>query len=457
MSTQKTTQSVSAIRWQLKSGLDRRFRSGHPWVFSNELSASPKGIQPGAPVELVDQQGNFLAWGYGSPSSLISFREFSRHPEESDALEVSGLLRRFRFCLELRVAAGLLDSSFRWVFGESDGLPGLILDRYLLADEKSQSALSTGAQVLVLQAHTAGIERLKPVILEALEAFLRNEEKRLGSWDQTAIVIRDDVSTRKLEGLSAPEEGTTVVRDPLGVLKSSEQRIRVLDPLHPGPGSVAGFWCDLKSGQKTGFFLDQRTNVGIATQLLKSAFAGQKKLRILDLCTYVGQWSTRLVGAAQGMGMETLEVTLVDASARALALASRNVAQWGVESRTIQGDVLKDLKVLADESFDVVIADPPAFVKSRKDIGPGSHAYLQLNTQAIRVLKRKGGLLVSCSCSAQFDEETMQKTLAKAAQRNRSFVRYVARGGMTPDHPMRPEFPEGHYLKAWYGITGSVL
>jgi len=438
--------------WQLKSGLDRRFKAGHPWVFSNELTASPKGVTAGAPIELRDQQGGFLAWGYGNPASLISFREISRNPEELDALAVSGFVRRLKSCLALRRSSGLLTSSFRWVFGEADGLPGLILDRYLLLGETS-SGESPKNQVLVLQAHTAGIEALKSVILEALETLIREGGSGLPAWEHTAIVIRDDVSTRKLEGLLAPEEGTTLIRDPQGVLKRSEQQILVEDPLHPGPGSSASFWCDLKAGQKTGFFLDQRSNVGIATEILRTAFAGQKKLRILDLCTYVGQWSTRLVGAARGAGIDQIEVTLVDASARALSLASRNVGQFGVESRLIQGDVLKDLKDLPDEGFDLVIADPPAFIKSRKDVGPGSHAYLQLNTQAIRVLRRSGGVLVSCSCSANFDEETMQKTLAKAAQRNRASVRYIARGGMTPDHPMRLEFPEGHYLKAWYALT----
>src|SRR5262249_29959449 len=157
-------------------------------------------------------------------------------------------------------------------------------------------------------------------------------------------------------------------------------------------------------GQKTGFFLDQFGNVRLAAQLLKGLQPAQgKKLRILDLCCYVGQWGSQLARVFRDAGLE-VEVTAVDASDKALAAAKRNIEAQGRRCETMKADVLKDLVSLKDASFDLVISDPPALIKGRKDIGPGTHAYLQLNTQVFRLVRR-GGAVVSCSCSALLEEE----------------------------------------------------
>jgi len=440
--------------WKLKAGFDRRFRTGHPWVYSNELEQSPKGIEPGESIELRDAAGKFLAWGFGHPGSLISFRAVSREATERDALDPAGIQRRLGRALQLREALGLISSSFRLCFGESDQLPGLVVDRYRLAP--TAGGLS---QVLVVQAHTAGVDRRLGTVLEALQCLVAEEISRKDpecTWERTAVVVRNDVHARKLEGLSIEGGGLMHPQNASHGAGLGHAVIRVAAPESDG---FVEFQVDLLEGQKTGFFLDQSQNIemtgAFVRRWLSSHIKGQKhRIRILDLCCYVGQWGARLAAAVRAEGFE-VEVVAVDASARALDFAKRNVERAGARFESIQGDVLRDLGDLESDSFDIVIADPPALVKGRKDLGPGSHAYLQLNTQAMRVAKR-GGWIVCCSCSAQLPEEDFAKGISKAAARNQKSVAWVARGGPGADHPVRLEFSEGRYLKAWIGRVDPV-
>jgi 23S rRNA (cytosine1962-C5)-methyltransferase len=435
--------------WKLKSGFDRRFRAGHPWVYSNELDQSPKGITPGEAIELRDSAGKFLAFGFGNPGSLISFRTVSRSAEEKDALETAGILRRLEGALSLRRDLGLSDSSFRLCFGESDHLPGLVIDRYRLVSHPAGII-----QVLVIQAHTAGMDVRMDSILAGLRELVDGKLRAAdpeSSWGRTAVVLRNDIGVRKLEGIST-EGGGVIHRGDAGPdLRLNECTIRVAAPESDG---FVQFKTDLAEGQKTGFFLDQSQNIELAGRQLRRWLktlpkSSSKRIRILDLCCYVGQWGTRLSAAARREGFD-VEVVAVDASARALEFAKGNIEFTGALCTVLQGDVLKDLVKLDQDSFDVVISDPPALVKSRKDLGPGAHAYLQMNTQAMRVVKR-GAWIVACSCSAQLPEEDFAKALVKAAMRNQKSVAWVARGGPGADHPVRLEFPEGRYLKAWIG------
>src|SRR6185437_1403611 len=172
-----------------------------------------------------------------------------------------------------------------------------------------------------------------------------------------------------------------------------------------------------------------------------ASLAGE--IRILDLCCYVGQWSAQLAHAfSSGSSSPKIRVTAVDASQTALDLARENIMAAALKSEVqlIKGDVLKDLAGLPDHSYDLVICDPPALIKSRKDIPAGKHAYLQLNTQVFRLV-RSGGGVVSCSCSGLLEEDEFLATLSKAAYRNSASVRWVARGSQAPDHPMLAEFP----------------
>ncbi len=419
------------ISWRLKSGFDRRFRAGHPWVYSNELNESPKGIAPGEPVTLHDAGGKFLAHGYGNPHSLIAFRVLSRDPGEKDPASIAWLRARLLSARDLRVALGLSDVSYRLMHGEADGIPGLVIDRYVLA-----SSTKAKSQAFVIQAHTAGVDRLLPKILEALEPLIQE--------CPSAVVLRNDLSVRKLEGID--EEAAAIQKALAGV---DLARVDILVKSASG-GEPLRFLVDLIGGQKTGFFLDQAGNIELAIARLKAlgqSGAAARKLRLLDLCTYVGQWGAQFARAFPG-----LEVTAVDSSEKALAQARENIERAGARCESLRGDVLRDLEALPAASFDLVISDPPALIKNRKDIGAGTHAYLQLNTQALRLLKR-GGAIVSCSCSALLEEESFLETLGKAAFRNQLDIRWVGRGTQSPDHPMKTEFPEGRYLKGWIGIT----
>jgi 23S rRNA (cytosine1962-C5)-methyltransferase len=423
------------VIWRLKSGLDRRFRTGHPWAYSNELQASPKGISPGDRIELHDAGGKFLARGYGSPVSLIAFRALTREESFTEPTGAEGLGRTLRRASRLRESLGLARFSHRLCYGEADRLPGLVIDRYRLVNHRD---------VLVAQAHTAGAERMLSVLPEALAALLGPE-----AWSRAVFVVRNDLPVRKLEGLVEEE----LPRSLHGEIEGLEHSEILVEPV--SGDEPARFAVDLKSGQKTGFFLDQSANVRLAARALEPAMG--KKVRILDLCCYAGQWSSQLsrhfIASRPG---RQVEVTAFDASARALELARQNVENSGGRCESIKGDVLEGLAALQSGSYDIVICDPPALIKGRKDIPQGKHAYLQLNTQAVRLVK-PGGFLVSSSCSALLEEEDFLSAIGKAARRNGADLRLIARGSQSPDHPTLPEFPEGRYLKCWVGAVVPSL
>jgi 23S rRNA (cytosine1962-C5)-methyltransferase len=429
--------------WRLRAKADKRFRSGHPWVYSNELQESPKGIDPGQPVELQDAAGAFLARGYGNPASLIAFRALSRDPAQVEPHSPAAILEVLQSAGKLRQSLGLGDFSHRLCFGESDGLPGLVIDRFVLD-------LEPATQVFVVQIHTAGMNRLQAEFSEILHQYVLSAGSI--AWSRTAVIFRNDLAVRKLEGIA--EEEARIVRAIDGVdLENSG--IRVREAGGTGRGTLV-FSVDLLKGQKTGFFLDQAANVQLAVQRLQhlqpATSVSPRAIRILDLCCYVGQWSAQLARVFRAQGME-VEIVAFDASAKALELAKKNIEAQGARCEAVRGDVLKDLAAMPDRSFDLVISDPPGLIKGRKDIPAGTHAYLQLNTQVFRLV-RPGGAVVSCSCSSLLEEDEFVRVLSKAAYRNKTRVRWVARGSQAPDHPMLLEFPEGRYLKCWIGITG---
>ncbi len=417
--------------WRLRRGMDRRFRAGHPWVYSNELFDSPKGVDPGALVELRDSGGKFLARGFGNPKSLISFRALSRDEQMIRPDSVESVVQTLLHSRQLRILSGFEGFSYRLCFGEVDQLPGLVIDRFAVGD----------GQVFVIQAHSAGANRLMLQGLEILESYVKKAQEA-GTWAKTAVVLRNDPSVRKLEGLT--EDVPVVLRSiPHLDLSAAQIRVRAM-----GSQSIL-FHVDLLQGQKTGFFLDQFANIQLAAMRFeKLNFTSQ--IRILDLCCYVGQWGAQLAQFFKQRGF-SVSVLAVDTSQVALDRAKKNVEAQGASCELLQANVLKDLGQLPDQSFDLIISDPPAFIPSRKDIPQGSHAYLQLNTQVFRILKPGGGV-VCCSCSALLDEDAFTQILAKSARRNAAVVQWIGRGAASPDHPMMMEFPEGRYLKSWMGI-----
>lgn len=469
--------------WRLRQGADRRIRAGHPWIFSNELQQSPKGHSPGEVVKLLDHRGDFVATGYGNPHSLIAFRALDFTSELSGAELVAWIQERLRASWRQRTKIGY-DKSFRWIYGENDHLPGLVVDRYLLEGGQKQ--------VFAVQVLTAGMEKILGPNLESVVSFFAEAyagfsessgEDTSGwvSWENTALVLRNDVQIRKLEGLEvlkpqlwvsdkgnwskdATKTSDVMVSQALEALQKSV----ILLNSAAGDSEPVRMSCDLVYGQKTGFFLDQFHNISLVTQFLSRVQWSQgvspsqlksqpkQKIRILDLCCYVGHWSTQISKLLVSQGFE-VETTLGDVSESALQFAVQNVERAGAEAQALKCDVLEDLVKLTGGQFDIVIADPPAFIKAKKDIPIGKHAYLKLNTQAFRLVK-PGGFLVSSSCSGLYIESEMQDTLRKAMHRNKISAPCVLRGGHGPDHPSQMQFSEGFYLKMFlHQIPESIV
>lgn len=386
-------------RLRLKKREERRLRAGHLWVYSNEIDTrvTPlKGLVPGQPVVVESHHGRPLAMGYANPGSLIAVRVISRRPE---AVFDAGLIRqRLERALQLREALNPR-RCYRWVFGESDRLPGLVVDRY-------QDYCS-------VQITTAGMEAQKEEIVSALDELCAPR----------GIVWRNDSPMRELEGLP---QGTEVQGEVPEFVEVLEQDAR--------------FEVSLSGGQKTGWFYDQADN----RTRMQRYVRGQ---RVLDLFSYVGAWGVRaaLAGAEQ--------VLCVDVSAEAVAQVRHNAALNGVQERieAKAGDVFDTLKQLrgAGERFDVVITDPPAFVKRKKDLDKGSEAYQRLNHQALELLA-EDGMLITASCSYHMPAAGFQRAVARAAHQSGRELQILERGGQAVDHPIHPAMPETEYLKALF-------
>lgn len=408
--------------WRLKKGADRRVRQGHPWVFTSELAHSAKEIAPGEVVELRDAQDHFLAFGYGHPTSQICFRKLTSRSKESDVLTVDFFRRRLLGARELRRASGWTAFSHRWLFAEADGVPGLIVDVFCLAP---------GRWCAVVQSSTAGIEHAKEALFEALRGFSPE-------FGELMIVDAPTSRTRALEGLSVGEKRVVDGTAELG----AEEIL-----LHAG----VRLRCDLLRGQKTGFFLDQQWNAFLLRELLRQQ-AVTGPVRVLDICCYVGQWAAHVTHALRARGAH-VEVTLVDVSEAALKLAEYNVRALGAaDVNAVAGDALDGLDALGEGEYDVVICDPPAFVKKKADLEPGLRAYTKLNRDALK-RARLGGLFVASSCSGLVKSADYQGVLRAAGQKSGRQFKQIVTGGHGPDHPVRPEFPEGEYLKCWIGRT----
>jgi 23S rRNA (cytosine1962-C5)-methyltransferase len=402
--------------WRLKKGADRRLRQGHPWVFASELAHSAKEITPGEVVELRDSSDHFLAYGYGHPSSQICFRKLSSRSKDSDVLSVEFFVARLKRARELRAACAWTGFSHRWLYAEADGVPGLIIDTFL----------SDGRWVTVVQASTAGAERALPQVYAALAEF-----------GEMTVVEAPSSRARVLEGLAVSEK--RVIRG------SSEGLERLRVSLIEG----LNLQCDFLGGQKTGFFLDQQWNATLLRRGLRQ-FKAEAPVRVLDICCYVGQWASHSVAALRDAGVRDVEAHLLDSSASALALAAENVRAVGGRAEVVEGDALKILADLPAESFDVVICDPPAFVKKKADLESGLRAYAKLNRDAMRLV-RPGAWFVASSCSGLVKSADFQRALLEASAKAGRMFRQLEQGGHGPDHPLRPEFPEGEYLKCLLG------
>jgi 23S rRNA (cytosine1962-C5)-methyltransferase len=451
------------VSWYLKPKEGYAHRLGHPWVFSNQLKSSPKSISPGQLIELKDEKGKFVSFGYGHPHSLIAFRELSRSSEEKDLFSAEFFYRTISHAFSTRELLGLGKSSARIVFGEADYLPGLIIDRFVgcgfIAPQSghhlpqtlywTQGPVSSAELDLwVIQPSTAGMDQNLNQIIGGLELLFRD---RGFNWKNASVVYAPNSSRRELESL--PIQAKRVLKEGAGLSPSGRARFFVDYGSFHGALLRVEFETDFIGGQKTGFFLDQRANVLKVIerlgQLIQSGCLSGP-VKVLDLCAFVGQWSAVIKRALSRMNTP-LQITLIDESSEALDLAKINV---GEGAQFICSDVFKALEKLPDRHFDLVICDPPAFIKKRRDIGHGLTAYTKLHREALRVLSGKG-LIFSSSCSHLLTDKDYQELLAAAARKSRRRIHWIERATQGPDHPLRFEFPEGHYLKGWIGLSGG--
>jgi 23S rRNA (cytosine1962-C5)-methyltransferase len=382
-------------RITLNKNEERRIKAGHPWVFSNEIREVSGERTAGIAAELYDAAGGFIGVGHYNPHSLIAFRLFSRQHEDIDTPEF----------FEGRIAAALAHrqtrypvlNSFRAVYGESDFLPGLVVDTY--------------GDCLSVQLLSAGMDCRREQIVAALQKVC----------EPRGIIARNDVAVRKLEGLD--EQVELLWGEVPEMIETTENGLR--------------FRVNLREGQKTGAFLDQKQN----HLLLREICVGKN---VLDCFCYTGGWAIHAAsfGAASVVG--------IDISARAIGQASSNAKLNKVSERITfeECDAFERLRSLYQEGqrFGVIVMDPPAFVKSRKNIAEATKGYLTINRRALELLE-PGGYLISCSCSYHMGRDAFRDMLTQAARLAKREVRLVESCSQAADHPVLLSFPESEYLK----------
>lgn len=389
--------TLSPLR--LKKGEDRRIRNGHPWIFSNEIDtkATPlKSFTPGQQVFVQAADSSILGVAYINPHSLICARIFSTDPKAR--LETAFFEQAIRRALATRDK--LFNKPFyRLIFSEADRLPGIVADRY--------------DDIIVLQINTAGMEQHKDKLIEALLTVLPNT---------IAIIYRNDSSIRTQEGLETYI--TTAYGTAPDNLLLEENDVR--------------FHAPLLKGQKTAWFYDHRFNRLRLKDYVKDA-------KVLDVFSYLGAFGIQaaVFGAKQ--------VDCIEASAFACDYIKQNAAENTVQNKIsiINDDAFDAMKALitAKKQYDVIVLDPPAFIKRSKDKKEGLNAYLRLNEWAFKLLA-PNGILVSCSCSMHLAMDELINTLQRAALRTQHSVQILERGHQGPDHPLHPCIPESDYLKA---------
>lgn len=372
----------------------RRARSGSPWIFSNEIrmDGAAKTIAAGSIVNLRGEDGRDFGTGYFNPKSLIAVRLLA---ETCDAV-IDKAFFAGRLARALKLRDSLYDRPFyRLVHAEGDHLPGLVIDRF--------------GDTLTVQIGTAGMEKQRDNILAALDQLL----------SPATVILRGDAPSRALEGLDSYVE----------TVKGKGHRIAVEE-------NGVRYIADLTEGQKTGWYYDQRDNRAFIAQFAK----GQS---VLDAYSYTGGFG--ILAARAG----AREVVCLDSSAPALTLAEESARANGVKVKAVKADVFEELErlIAGGEKFDMVLADPPPFVKSKKDLEPGAKAYRKLARLAAQVTAPDGMLLLA-SCSHNIPPDRFAAECAAGILRAGRRARVIRQAGAGPDHPVHPLLPESAYLKA---------
>jgi len=391
----------------LRKGAERRLRAGHLWVYSNEVDIKRlplTNFEAGVQAELRASNDKPLGTVFVNPHALICGRLISRDP--THGMTPQRLTQRMEIALELRQR--LFSKPFyRWVFGDSDGLSGLVIDRF--------------GDTVVVQISSAGMEQMKDSIVRAIQRLTQ----------ASSIVLKNDGKMRKVEGLeSYVEQAHGNVAE---MLQLEENGVK--------------FEVPLAGGQKTGWFYDHRMN-----RARLQAYAPGK--RVLDVFSYVGGWGI------QAASVGATSVTCIDSSASAIESVHHNARLNGLTNvDTIEGDAFDALKTLADEKqkFDIVVLDPPALIPRRRDQKAGEQAYARLNQLGLRLLERDG-LLVSASCSMHLSQEKLVDIIRGSGRKIDRFVQLLEQGHQAPDHPIIPGIAETDYIKSCFvrSLTGFL-
>ena len=391
----------------LKKNEDKRLRKGHLWVFSNEIDTKRTPLdsfESGDLVVIKDSTGKVMGSAYINPNTLICARIISRKHN----MKMGGNFFTYRISHALKVREQFFDQPFyRLVFGESDGLAGLVIDRF--------------GSVFSVQITTAGMEKQKQILITTLVEL----------FDPQAIILKNDNGQRKLENLSLEDEVVYgVMPEPLIIEENG-----------------AKFQLNALDGQKTGWFYDHRDSRARFAKLAKNQ-------RVLDLFSYSGAWGipAAMAGAS--------EVTCVDSSESALVMAQKSAELNGVQENMqfVRSDVFEYLKQAREnsEKFDLIILDPPALVKRKKDFKAGYEAYRRLNHLALQVLNKEG-VLVSASCSHHLTKANLHEILRSSARHIDRHLVFFATGSQGTDHPVHPAIPETEYLKTYFCSVSSSL
>lgn len=381
----------------LKPGRDKSVKQRHPWIFSGAIAHVEGEPAPGETVRVVASHGGFLALAAYSPQSSIRARIWTWNPDEP--VDPSFFRARIARAALARAAFSTPRGAYRLIHGESDGLPGLIVDHY--------------ADTLVMQCLSQGTEHWRQVLTTLLAE----------QPDITYIFERSDVDVRDLEGLP-PHVGPLTGAMPTAPLEILENGLR--------------FGVDIVHGHKTGFYLDQRAN----RQSVREMSAGRE---VLNCFSYTGAFTVyALAGGATS-------VLSIDSSADALAQARENVALNGFsdeKTEWLEGDVFKELRTLRDRarSFDLIILDPPKFAATASQAERAARGYKDINLLALKLL-RPGGILFTFSCSGGVSAEFFEKIVAGAALDAGVEAQIIGRMSQGADHPVALNFPEGAYLK----------
>ncbi|MCL6593793.1 MAG: class I SAM-dependent rRNA methyltransferase [Alicyclobacillus sp.] len=389
-------------RLVLRKDRKRRLEQGHPWVFQSEVARIEGDVEPGGLADIVNHQGVFLARAYVNPASQIIARILTYQDEPIDAAFWQRRIAQ-AWAFRQRFLPGV--TSCRAVYGEADGIPGLIVDKY--------------EDVLVVQLLAYGVERVREHLLSGLIAV----------FQPRGVLLRNDVPVRSLEGL---ELYTRVWYGDVP---------RQLEIVENG----LTFVVDVYEGQKTGYFFDQRENRAALHPLMHGwGLDGQQGAEVLDCFCHTGSFAVYAAhyGAAQ--------VTAVDVSAAALAVARENARRNGVSEKItwVEANAFDFLRQAeqAQYSFDVVILDPPAFAKSRHALDAALRGYKEINLRALKLI-RPGGFLVTASCSSHVSPDLFRKTILSAAVDAHKRLRLVRWAGAGQDHPVLAGVDEGNYLK----------